>query len=180
MLVAKQVADLMTFCRLLMSVFLVWLGLVDGKSGLPFAGWTMLLSWTSDALDGPIARRSKVKYNSWLGDHDLQVDMAVCAGLLGYFMLSNYLSPQLGILYLFIWGLIFWRWGIQRSPGMLFQAAPFAFLIYLSLRYSLPEGIALITWIIGVIILTWPRFPQEVVPGFLHGMRFKLKHKKSH
>jgi cardiolipin synthase len=177
MLVAKQVADLITFCRLLLAFFLAWLGFIQGSAGLPFAAWTMILSWTTDALDGPISRRSRISYRTWLGDHDLEVDIMVSLGLLVFFMFSGYLSGLIGSIYILAWVVVFWRWGVTRSLGMLSQAATYAYLIYLTLRFSLPEGIALTAWIIGVVVITWPRFPQEVVPGFLKGMRAGWAHK---
>jgi hypothetical protein len=31
-------------------------------------------------------------------------------------------------------------------------------------------------WVVVAVIVTWPRFPQEVIPGFLHGMRDFFPH----
>ena len=83
MIVAKQVADVITSLRALIAVFLIWLGEVQGAAGLPTAVWAMVADWLGDAIDGPIARRSRIKYSTWIGDHDLEVDMTVSVGLLG-------------------------------------------------------------------------------------------------
>jgi hypothetical protein len=32
-------------------------------------------------------------------------------------------------------------------------------------------GLMLSAWVIAAVVVTWPRFPQEVIPGFLGGMR---------
>jgi len=77
MIVAKQVADLITLTRALLLFVFAWLGLTTGAQALPLAALLLIYSWTSDLLDGSIARRSRVYYHSWLGDHDLEVDMAV-------------------------------------------------------------------------------------------------------
>ena len=171
MIVAKQVADLITLSRALLLFIFTWLGLTIGADALPLAALLLIYSWTSDLLDGPIARRSRVYYHSWLGDHDLEVDMAVATGVLIYLLAAGYVSLPLGILYAAIWVLVFWIWGLQRSPGMLYQAPIYAGLIFLSLRDAFYYGVVQVVWILAAVIFTWPRFPQEVIPGFLAGFR---------
>jgi hypothetical protein len=86
MLVAKQVADIITFSRGILAFILAGLGLLVGKEALPMAAGVMIADWAGDMLDGPIARRSRVYYHSWIGDHDLEVDMTVSVGLLIYML----------------------------------------------------------------------------------------------
>jgi phosphatidylglycerophosphate synthase len=171
MLVAKQVADFLTLTRALLVWVLIWLGTTQGAEALPAAALLLMLSWTTDALDGPIARRSRRQYHTWLGDHDLQIDMAVSVGLLGYMILSDYVKPLLGVAYALAWALAFLHWGVQRSPGMLFQAPIYAWFIWLALTQASFYGALVVGWILGVILLTWPRALEEVIPGFLAGMR---------
>jgi cardiolipin synthase len=171
MLVAKQVADFFTFIRVLLSPTLILLGILEGSEGLPLAIGAMIASWTSDALDGPIARRSRVKYHTWLGDHDLEVDIAVSIGLMIYMLLAEFVDLQVVGVYILLWVLIFWRWGNMRSLGMLFQAPIYGYFIYSSMRLAPLVGGWMIGWIVAVMIITWPRFPNEVVPGFLSGMK---------
>jgi cardiolipin synthase len=171
MLVAKQVADFFTLIRVLLSPTLILIGILEGSDGLALAIGAMIASWTSDALDGPIARRSRVKYHTWLGDHDLEVDMAVSIGLMIYMLLSGFVDLQIVGVYILLWVLIFWRWGNMRSLGMLFQAPIYGYFIYTSMRLAPAVGSWMIGWIIAVTIITWPRFPKEVVPGFLGGMK---------
>jgi phosphatidylglycerophosphate synthase len=175
MLVAKQVADFFTFIRVLLSPILVWLGLTRGADSLPIASWIMIVSWTSDSLDGPLARRSKVRYRTWLGDHDLEVDMLVSIGLGIYLILAGFLSVEAVAIYALLWIVVFWRWGFQRSLGMLFQAPIYGYFIYLSLKMAPFAGAWMVGWIIAVLVITWPRFPSEVVPGFINGMNELLQ-----
>jgi phosphatidylglycerophosphate synthase len=175
MIVAKQVADLITLSRALLLFVFAWLGLTQGAEALPLAGMLLVYSWISDLLDGSIARRSRVYYHTWIGDHDLEVDMAVSIGVLIYLLASGFVGLPLGIVYVLIWLLIFWRWGLQRSPGMLFQAPIYAALIWFSLRDAFYYGIIQVFWILAVVVVTWPRFPKEVVPGFLAGFGFLRK-----
>jgi len=66
MLVAKQVADIVTVARGLLAFVFLWLGVTQRAGALPVACWVLILAWTGDALDGPIARRSRISYHTWL------------------------------------------------------------------------------------------------------------------
>jgi hypothetical protein len=170
-LVSKQIADLFTFIRVIIAPGLVWLGLERGEGALPAAIWTMIVSWTSDSLDGPLARRNKVQYNTWIGDHDLEIDMLVGVGLGIYMCVSGFVSTQVTLIYILLWGVIFWRFGNHRSLGMLFQAPIYGWFLVIAMRFAPAAGSWMIGWIVAALIITWPRFPQEVVPGFLKGMK---------
>jgi hypothetical protein len=170
MLVAKQVADLITFSRGLLAFFLAGLGLLVGKEALPLAAWVMIADWCGDMVDGPIARHSRVYYHTWIGDHDLQIDMTVSVGLLIFMLGAGYLSWWVGVIYLLAWALFFLKYGIIPAPGMLFQAPIYAWFILITLQGATGLGILMIVLILAAVIITWPRFPCEVVPGFLKGM----------
>lgn len=170
MLVAKQTADLITTSRALMAIGLAWLGLAEGEAALPLVAWAMLLNWTGDSIDGALARRSRRQYHTWIGDHDLQVDMLVSAGLLVYLVASGFWGLWQAALYVFAWSLVFWRWGLVPALGMLFQAPIYAWFIYLVWRIVPVLGWLIILWIVCAIVVTWPRFPKMIVPGFLEGI----------
>src|SRR3989304_1760435 len=93
MLVAKQVADLITFARGMLAFYLAWLGATLSEHGLPIAVWAMIINWTGDSVDGALARHSRRQYHTWIGDHDLQIDMLVSFGLLIYMLLAGYVHP---------------------------------------------------------------------------------------
>ena len=107
MIVAKQVADFITYTRLLLLIVFIWLGLAYGADGLPLAALIMIYSWTSDSIDGTLARRSSRVYHTWIGDHDLEVDMLVSIGLFIYMLLAGFLSTSAGGLYLAGWLVLF-------------------------------------------------------------------------
>jgi cardiolipin synthase (CMP-forming) len=178
MIVAKQVADLITFSRALLIIVLPWLGLTRGADGLPAAVLMMFYSWISDMLDGPIARRSSRSYHTWLGDHDLEIDMAVASGLLVYMLIAGYVPLVVGALYLLIWVIVFLYFSVLRSLGMLYQAPIYGWFIWTALKFIPNYGISIIIWIVLVVIITWPRFPKEIVPGFLAGFQAirKIRH----
>ena len=171
MLNAKQVADILTIFRAFLGLGLVWLGLTEGAGGLGKAVIIMIIDWPGDAIDGRIARRSKDLYHSWIGDHDLEVDMAVSCGLLVYMITAGFVNPWFASAYILIWTIIFWRWKNIRVLGMLSQAPIYAYFVYISLVVVPNIGVWILVWMLFAIILTWPQFPRSVVPGFLDGMR---------
>jgi hypothetical protein len=181
MLVAKQVADLITFSRGMMAFVLAGLGLLIGRDALPLVAWVMIADWCGDIVDGPIARRSRVYYHTWIGDHDLQVDMTVSVGLLIYLLGAGYVSWWVGVVYLLVWALFVLKYGVIPAPGMLFQAPIYFWFIWTTLQDAMGLGVLIIILILAAVILTWPKFPHVVVPGFLDGMykTFRLikKHK---
>jgi hypothetical protein len=169
---AKQVADLITTTRALIAVFLVWLGGSQGAQGLTIAIWVMIADWIGDVVDGPISRRSRVKYHTWIGDNDLGVDMFVSCGLLIYLIRSGYVNTWVGVGYFILWGVYFWqRRCVPRSQGMLFQTPIYLWFLYIAMRDAPQAGWAIIAFIIIVVAFTWPRFPEVVIPGFLEGIR---------
>ena len=172
MIVAKQVADLITSARVLIAVCLVGVGIVQGDAGLPLASWLMMADWAGDMVDGKIARRSRVRYHTWIGEHDLEVDMTVSVGLLVYLVLAGYFNFWLAGGYVLLWCLYFWRQsGIPHSPGMLFQAPIYGWFIWVALRDSSQAGWAIVIFMAGAIALTWPYFPKVMVAGFFAGFR---------
>ncbi len=167
----KKLADLITGSRLLLALGYVWLGLARGAAALPVAGWLLMANWTGDGVDGALARRSRVIYRTWIGDHDLEVDMSVAAGLLAFLVTAGFLPTSWGLFYLLFCLAVFVFLGIPRSLGMLAQAPVYGAFIAVSLRHAPVTGWALVLWIVGALIITWPRFPQEVIPDFLRGIR---------
>lgn len=173
-MVTKQIADILTFTRGLLLIILPWLAITGGQDSLPLAVSLLIANWTGDVLDGALARRSSRRYNTWIGDHDLEVDMAASFGMLIYMMVTGYVQLPVGVIYILIWAIYFWQAGLPRTMGTLFQAPIYGWFIYISLRYTPSAGLWIIAWMLAVGIITWPRFPREGVPGFLNGMKVAL------
>lgn len=175
----KQLADFITGVRFSLAAFYVWLGLARGPAALPVAGWLLLANWTGDCLDGALARRSQPTRHTWLGDHDLQVDMLVASGLLAFLIVAGFLPVSWAGAYLLLWLIVFMALGIPRSLGMLAQAPVYGWFILTALRHAPVVGWSLVTWILVAVVVTWPRFPREVIPGFLGGLRDALAEEHS-
>lgn len=167
---ARWIADSLTWLRAAIAVALAGLGLFWPAAPLGLVAALMLVDWSGDALDGFFARRGPPDAHSWIGAHDLQVDMLVAVGLLVYLAGAGWVNVWLAGGYLLVWAGVYWGSGRSRSLGMLFQAPVYGGLILLTLRSEPLAGGLILAWIAAMIVITWPRFPQEVVPGFLAGL----------
>lgn len=168
---AKRMADTVTAVRAVIALILLWLGWAYGAKSLAVVVWLMLANWTGDSIDGAIARRNRPPYHNWLGDHDLEVDILVAFGLLGYLVNAGFVTPLLAGIYVIVWFLILWLGHMPRALGMLCQAPVYGWFVCVALFYEPTVGIWLLVWISVAMIVTWPRFPQEIVPNFVAGIR---------
>jgi phosphatidylglycerophosphate synthase len=171
LLAAKRVADVLTLARAFIAVILAWLGCFTNEESLTAAVWLLIASWTTDLLDGRFARMSAVRYRTWIGDHDLQVDMAVSGGVLVYLIGSGFVEIWFVAFYLFISGLIFLRWGFLRPLGMLFQAPIYGGFIWKAVLKYPGVGLWMVLWVVAAVAITWPQLPKQVIPEFLAGMK---------
>lgn len=171
MLVAKQVADLITWARALLALWIPWLGVNQGAKSLPLVVILMIANWTADSIDGPLARRSRIQYRTWIGEHDLQVDMLISVGLLGYMVAASIILWQIGAIYLLLWLFVFWRVGIPHVLGMLFQAPTYGWFILFAIREIPQIGLWLIVWVLVAMIVTWPKFPKVIVPTVIRDVK---------
>jgi endonuclease/exonuclease/phosphatase family metal-dependent hydrolase/phosphatidylglycerophosphate synthase len=166
----RAFADLLTWLRAAAAVVVAALGLSHGRSSLGAATALLLFSWTSDAFDGAVGRRSGTA-PSWIGAHDLEVDIAVSAGLGVWLVGAGFVPWPLAVAYVLVWAGVFTWLGVQRSPGMLIQAPVYLGFILVALRDEPWAGASLVVWIAAAVAATWPRFPREIAPEWVGGMR---------
>ena len=171
MAASKQLADLITWFRALLATLLILLGLMAGQDALPLATWLLIANWTLDSIDGPLARRGDSAYQSWIGDHDLEIDMLFSAGLLGYMVASGLVGWPITAAYALIWLVVFWRQGIPHVLGVLFQAPIYGWFLYVAIRGVPQAALWLLGWIVAAIIVTWPKTPKVIIPRFLRQFR---------
>lgn len=170
-MVAKQVADLITGARSLLVIVYGWLAVVHGAKALPAVVVLTITNWTLDSIDGPLARRSRVRYQTWIGDHDLEVDMVITVGLLFYLVGSQFLAWQLSVVYLLSFFLILWITDFHSEIGKLFQGPIYLVLVIVTLREVPEAALWMFIWMVAALIVTWPKFPKVIVPTFINGFR---------
>jgi hypothetical protein len=171
MISPKGIADLITLIRALLGIFLVWLGFMYGSESLPQAVLVMLLCWTGDLFDGGIARLNRPFRRSWLGDHDLEVDIFVSLGLGLYLVGAGFIPWTIALAYVMVWAIIIWWFGADKNLLMLVQAFIYLDFIWTAVTINPQTGVWLVVWILVITILNWRRFSTRVVPEFIQGMR---------
>ena len=172
----KYLADLITFGRAAGALVLAGCGLAGGPKTLPWAAAFMLADWTGDMLDGALARRRPLARPTWIGDHDLEVDMWVAACLLAYLALAGLVDGSVAGAFALSAIIILAVTGWPRALGMLCQAPIYAGFILITLDQAPEMARWLVLWPVAAILITWPKFPQVVVPEFLAGVRAIGRH----
>jgi hypothetical protein len=162
----KRVADIITWTRALLALALPLLGIFQGAKSLQLVIILLIANWTADSVDGVLARRSKTQYKTWIGDHDLEIDMLISIGTLAYLAITGFVIWQIAAIYMLVWLVVFWRFGIPHVLGVLFQVPIYLLFIIISIREIPQTAIWLILWVIAAIIVTWPKFPKVIIPEF--------------
>lgn len=166
----KTLADTLTSARFMLGLYLTYLGWRDGAEAVAPATLTLLVAWATDVLDGPLARRDPRGIHTWIGDHDLEADMTVALGVWIYLALAGFLSAWLAVAYGLAAAVALWHFGSAHLAWGV-QALPYGAMIWTAWRTAPIFGLLLVAWIGLVVVATWPRFPQCVLPEFLDGMR---------
>jgi len=163
------IADCLTSLRVLLAGYVLTVGWTQGASGLTSAAWTLLAGWACDLLDGPLARRAGPAHPTRLADHDLTADVLLAGSVWAYLALGGFVSAWVAAAYALLAAVVLyvsrsqhWAWGIQ--------AVPYGAIILVALRQAPLVGRCMVTWIVFVVVATWPRFPQRTLPEFLAGM----------
>ena len=170
MIHAKTIADTLTVSRFLLALLILWLGLTGGSEALPAVTTALVFAWATDLLDGPLARRDPSGRQTWVGTLDLQADISVATGVLGFLTFGGFIPIWGSATYALIAAALMYHFRSQHL-GWAIQAPPYAVMLYVALRYAPLHGGIAVAWIVLTVIVTWPRFPQETVPTFLRGMR---------
>lgn len=168
---SKQAADFITLSRAVLVPLFVWFGFAFGVDALPAVIWSMIYNWTADSIDGPLSRRSGVEAHTWIGDHDLVIDMLVSTGLGVYMVAAGLLSWQVSTIYFLVWLLYFWWFGLNHSMGVLYQAPIYGWFVYIAFREAPQVSMWMIGWGLIALIVTWPKFPKVIIPTFFGGIK---------
>ena len=167
--IRKRVADILTLSRVIIAAAIVCLGPILGAVALPWIILLAIVAWTTDTLDGPIARSSRVPTSTWIGDHDLLVDSVLATSVLVYMIVAGFVNLYIALAFLLVWALLFRRYGLPFTLGGLFQALVYGCFVILSLIEAPRAGLLLVGWLLVAGVVNWPRFGRQLVPAFLAG-----------
>ncbi len=164
-------ADLLTLLRVLVSVWLIWLGVSQGAQALPQAVVITLIAWVGDSLDGWLARRARQP--TLLGKYDFPIDVLLTWSALVYITLSGFLPAWLTALYTLLAGIVVAV--MQRKAIMILFMRPVDVTCGVVVLTSAPEA----RWVLaatlaGLAIVQRqrlrdrvPRWLREVIRLFL-------------
>jgi phosphatidylglycerophosphate synthase len=159
----QWIADFLTVLRILTTLVMVWVGLtLPREQGLAILVWLTIFAWTTDWLDGPIARRAGKTEASWFARHDFEVDLSV--GLAqGLAMAAWGAWLPLALAMLFFAGWIAWHaWKSQQAGKVLWRGVwpNHSRTVAHSFLLQVPIGILFI----GFAIYVWSHDPILLIP----------------
>lgn len=164
----RFLADLLTVSRALLAICLAGLGMTHGAEGLPTAIITVIVSWLTDVLDGPLARSDPDHQATWVGEHDAEADLAISLGVAAFLVLSGYLAGWLGaLLVLAVLGL--WMWHSHQLAWP-FYALPYVILILTALRDAPLFGWLAVSYLAATLVVRWPRLLCQYLPEFFQAI----------
>jgi len=105
----KLLADILTALRIVLAILMGWIAIArHDPMGFRALTWLAIVAFTTDWLDGPIARRSADAQQTWLGYHDFEIDLTVTVAIsITLFQYQMIWPVLLAIAIFIVW--IIWR-----------------------------------------------------------------------
>jgi len=175
----RRLPDLLTASRALIASAI--LGLIPaGPQALRSVTLLLLLGWTTDMLDGRLARRLD-KEPTWIGEHEFQFDMLMVLASAIYLVAVGWVPRELGIAYLALavpLSLAVHLWGeefLKFKAFTMLVAFPWVFAPFI-VAYFHERQVAYLglLWMVVALVLDWRRF-SGVVGDFLAGAKAFLR-----
>ena len=168
----RKLPDLLTLSRGLVAAVILGLGFAGAKA-LEAVIVLTILGWTTDILDGRLARKYH-KPPTWIGEREFIFDMVMVFSGLCYLVMSGLINGWLALIYIATAAvcIAFFR---SKMITMSF-ATPLVALPLIVASVKAPRAaLWYVIWIIGALVLDWPRF-KGVVREFLENAK-KLAHR---
>jgi len=165
----KGLADLLTLSRFFLSLGIMALGVWGEDRTMPTVVMIALLAWMTDTLDGPLARRSRPRRRTWIGEQDFPIDVFMAVALLSYLTAINVVPWQGTLTYLFVAAAAIW-WLREQAVALAFMAPVDALFLYTGWQRAPTETRCVFLYLAVTLILDWHRFCY-VVSVFINGMR---------
>jgi len=159
----RKLPDLLTLSRGLVAAVILGLGFVGGGA-LEAVILLTILGWTTDILDGRLARKYH-KPPTWIGEREFVFDMVMVFSGLAYLVMSGLINAWLALIYITV-AAVFIAFFRSKMITMSF-ATPLVALPLIVASVKAPRAaIWYLIWIVGALVLDWSRF-KGVVRGFL-------------
>ncbi|MGD1996102.1 MAG: hypothetical protein PVH62_04935 [Anaerolineae bacterium] len=165
----KPLADLLTVGRALLGLCIAGLGgLRGGAEDLPLAVGAVIVSWLTDLLDGPLARRDPDLHTNWIGEHDAEADLTVSLGVAAYLVLSGYMVAWLGALVVLV-VLALWIFHSHQLAWP-FYALPYLILVIVAFRDAPLFAWLAVGYLAVTLVVHWERLWHESLPEFFQAV----------
>ncbi|HHK67494.1 hypothetical protein DRJ24_00975 [Candidatus Acetothermia bacterium] len=163
----KRVPDLLTVSRGLIALAIFSLGFV-GRSALNAVILLTMLGWTTDILDGRLARKYKTD-STWVGEQEFTFDMLMVFAGLCYLVMSRFIPFIPALLYVAV-AAAFIAYFRSKSITMSFAFPVVALPLIVAYFESPGAAIWYAGWIVAALIFDWKRF-KGVVREFINNAR---------
>ena len=157
---AAELPDILTASRGIIAVVIALLGLM-GPRALETVVVLTVIGWTTDILDGRIARHYH-KPETWIGEREFAFDMIMVLGGLCYLVLAGFVpippaAAYVGVATVFV---IYFR---SKMVTMSFAFPIVALPLVISYFYAPRAAWIFIGWIIAALLFDWKRFKGVVL-----------------
>lgn len=161
----KKVADVLTASRFAAALTLIGIGLAWGARALIPAVILSLVAWSTDSIDGALARKDPNWHPTWIGEQDVLFDAALALGILAYFVLSGLFPARIALLWLGAWGVLFL---LTRARAVLLLAlgGMDGMVLWSTFRANRDLGWIVVGWMVIVAFLDRRRFRQVLAIFF--------------
>jgi len=159
--------DILTVSRGVIAALIIALGLVGPRA----LGWVIFLTmigWTTDILDGRLARRQH-KGPTWIGEHEFAFDMMMVFAALCYLVMAGFVPVLPAGIYVTV-ALLFIILFQSKSVTMSF-AFPLVALPLIVAYFRSPHlAYIYIAWMALALLYDWRRF-FGVVREFIENIK---------
>lgn len=158
---AKAIADGLTGVRFFIGLLIVVCAIIADRGLLPLVVALTLIGWTTDVLDGKMARMDRKGKKTWVGNMDFATDMILIYSGLLYFVAAGYLPFWPFFCYGIYAAVTAFIW--TKKSVMMAVAAPIAGApIVLAFAHYPLWGWVFLGWIAVDLILNWSDFTGEI------------------
>ena len=159
--------DILTASRGVIAALIIALGFV-GQRALGWVIFLTMIGWTTDILDGRLARRQN-KGPTWIGEHEFAFDMMMVFAALCYLVMAGFVPVLPAAIYVTV-ALLFIIIFQSKSVTMSFAFPLVALPLIVAYFRSPSAAYIYVAWIAVALLYDWRRF-FGVVREFLVNIR---------
>jgi phosphatidylglycerophosphate synthase len=166
---AKLLAETLTALRFVLAAFIAWSAWTQPReSTVGTIAMLTILAWTTDWLDGPLARRAPVDRQTWLGAHDLTADLSLVLALAVSLAVWGAV-PMIPLVIALVVGVFGKRVFHSLAPLQLMMGLIYGAFILVAWQSEAAWGLRLVAWIALSVVLH-PRRAWSQISGFLESV----------